>query len=392
MNRSVSTPPGAGHRVQLNPPELNPRGPRPPPWRGPPLTPAPRPAAGRAGRSLLLRRVSGGPRHFCPAKLHDQAHLPVRLVRPTDRPGPGVARFVGAPTPEVGTGSCPHALGRPQIAGPLDLSRASGRRGLWPAPTDRPMRRLSRAGSTGRARGSHGRTAADHDRRRPDARRPAAGSRGRRRRGGARCRPRGPDGMAFCSSSSCSTSICFRPRSRAALAPRVTESSRSGDPNRMPPCSGGASGSASTRTVTVGEDDEALIASAGRHAGRRDRATVTPSRWSAACGGAGASVFAAALAATAERAGRGVVLADCDPWGPGLDVMLGIEDRGGIRWDELAAPVRAAATRCPAPGAAGRPVRPRAAPRCCARAATAVGRSRLPWSTSSSRPAGEPVT
>lgn len=91
------------------------------------------------------------------------------------------------------------------------------------------------------------------------------------------------------------------------------------------------------RTVVVGQDDHVLVdLLAGTVAGGPgDGHTVAVI---AACGGAGASVFAAALAATAERAGRGVVLADCDPWGPGIDVLLGIEKRGGIRWDDLAAP------------------------------------------------------
>lgn len=91
------------------------------------------------------------------------------------------------------------------------------------------------------------------------------------------------------------------------------------------------------RTVTLGADDDVLIdLLAGTLArGPEDGhvLAVIP-----ACGGAGASVFASAVAATAGRAGRGVVLADCDPWGSGLDVLLGIEDRPGIRWDELAAP------------------------------------------------------
>ncbi len=91
------------------------------------------------------------------------------------------------------------------------------------------------------------------------------------------------------------------------------------------------------RTVIVGEQDDVLIGllAGTMSGGPGDGHTVAVI---GACGGAGASVFAAALAATAERGGRGVVLADCDPWGSGLDVMLGIEDRGGIRWDELAAP------------------------------------------------------
>jgi secretion/DNA translocation related CpaE-like protein len=58
-----------------------------------------------------------------------------------------------------------------------------------------------------------------------------------------------------------------------------------------------------------------------------------------ACGGAGASVFASSLALAAARdgSGSGVLLIDCDPWGAGLDLMLGIEDAPGLRWADLAA-------------------------------------------------------
>ena len=42
-------------------------------------------------------------------------------------------------------------------------------------------------------------------------------------------------------------------------------------------------------------------------------------------GGAGASVFAVALALAAQRSTRPVVLADADPWSAGLDVLLGLE-------------------------------------------------------------------
>lgn len=49
-------------------------------------------------------------------------------------------------------------------------------------------------------------------------------------------------------------------------------------------------------------------------------------------GGAGASVFAAAVAVTAVRDGARVLLVDCDPLGGGLDLVLGAEDLGGLRW------------------------------------------------------------
>ena len=55
-----------------------------------------------------------------------------------------------------------------------------------------------------------------------------------------------------------------------------------------------------------------------------------------ACGGAGASVFAAGLALAAAAEQSTALLVDCDPWGPGQDVVLGIETDPGLRWSELA--------------------------------------------------------
>jgi len=49
------------------------------------------------------------------------------------------------------------------------------------------------------------------------------------------------------------------------------------------------------------------------------------------CGGAGASVFAAALGHGAAQA----FLVDADPWGGGLDLALGIERDTGLRWADL---------------------------------------------------------
>ncbi|MGY2083043.1 septum site-determining protein Ssd [Blastococcus sp. SYSU DS0539] len=51
-----------------------------------------------------------------------------------------------------------------------------------------------------------------------------------------------------------------------------------------------------------------------------------------ACGGAGASTVAAALAVAAPR---GAVLLDADPWGGGLDLLLGAELAEGLRWPGL---------------------------------------------------------
>ncbi|MDQ1747705.1 MAG: hypothetical protein QOD07_1968 [Frankiaceae bacterium] len=55
-----------------------------------------------------------------------------------------------------------------------------------------------------------------------------------------------------------------------------------------------------------------------------------------ACGGAGASTLAAALALRRASASK-VTLVDADPAGGGLDVLLGAERVAGTRWPDLAA-------------------------------------------------------
>lgn len=57
----------------------------------------------------------------------------------------------------------------------------------------------------------------------------------------------------------------------------------------------------------------------------------------AACGGAGASTMACALALSAQRAGRSVLLVDLDPFGGGLDLVLGCEAMPGLRWSDVIA-------------------------------------------------------
>jgi secretion/DNA translocation related CpaE-like protein len=51
-------------------------------------------------------------------------------------------------------------------------------------------------------------------------------------------------------------------------------------------------------------------------------------------GGAGATTFACALGQVGARRGRALVV-DADPLGPGIDRVLGLEDRHGVRWDGL---------------------------------------------------------
>ncbi|MDT5095953.1 MAG: hypothetical protein QOH60_5316 [Mycobacterium sp.] len=49
-------------------------------------------------------------------------------------------------------------------------------------------------------------------------------------------------------------------------------------------------------------------------------------------GGAGASIFSAALAMSATDP----LLVDVDPWGGGIDLLLGIEHQSGLRWPDIA--------------------------------------------------------
>lgn len=52
-------------------------------------------------------------------------------------------------------------------------------------------------------------------------------------------------------------------------------------------------------------------------------------------GGAGASVFAAAVGLTALELGHDALLVDCDPLGGGLDLVLGAEQSPGMRWPDV---------------------------------------------------------
>ncbi|MFC7451278.1 septum site-determining protein Ssd [Rhodococcus daqingensis] len=80
-------------------------------------------------------------------------------------------------------------------------------------------------------------------------------------------------------------------------------------------------------------DEPALVESL---ANRRDRAAAGGSVIAVVggCGGAGASTLAAAIALTgpARRPGSRALLVDADPHGGGLDLLLGVEDRPGLRW------------------------------------------------------------
>lgn len=51
-------------------------------------------------------------------------------------------------------------------------------------------------------------------------------------------------------------------------------------------------------------------------------------------GGAGATTFGCALAQVASRSGTALVV-DADPWGPGVDRVLGLDATEGVRWSDL---------------------------------------------------------
>jgi secretion/DNA translocation related CpaE-like protein len=53
------------------------------------------------------------------------------------------------------------------------------------------------------------------------------------------------------------------------------------------------------------------------------------------CGGAGASLLAVALAQVAATA-NGALLIDLDPWGGGIDLLVGGEGTPGLRWPDVA--------------------------------------------------------
>lgn len=53
-------------------------------------------------------------------------------------------------------------------------------------------------------------------------------------------------------------------------------------------------------------------------------------------GGVGASTFAAAMCVTAARAGQRSMLLDCDPYGGGIDLLIGAERIPGWRWPQFA--------------------------------------------------------
>ncbi|MFD4181266.1 septum site-determining protein Ssd [Rhodococcus sp. NPDC058514] len=83
-------------------------------------------------------------------------------------------------------------------------------------------------------------------------------------------------------------------------------------------------------------DEPALVESLAQ---RRDRTSAGGSVIAVVggSGGAGASTLAAAIALTGpvRRAGSRALLVDADPHGGGLDLLLGVEGRPGLRWPSV---------------------------------------------------------
>jgi secretion/DNA translocation related CpaE-like protein len=87
------------------------------------------------------------------------------------------------------------------------------------------------------------------------------------------------------------------------------------------------------RVLTLPADEQDLVAelSEAAHARRRDGRRGAVVAVMAGCGGAGASLFATALARTAQDG----LLVDVDPWSGGIDLALGSESEPGLRWPDL---------------------------------------------------------
>lgn len=90
------------------------------------------------------------------------------------------------------------------------------------------------------------------------------------------------------------------------------------------------------QVVDVVDDEQWLVARIADAADGNSRDAMTVGVL-AGRGGAGASTLAAALAVTAVRHGRTSFLVDADPLGGGINLVLGGEDRVGMRWPELVA-------------------------------------------------------
>ncbi|WP_409331357.1 septum site-determining protein Ssd [Trujillonella humicola] len=103
----------------------------------------------------------------------------------------------------------------------------------------------------------------------------------------------------------------------------------------LPPAGWAAAVELGAERVAVLPADEAWVLQRAGAALRRPVQRGALVAVGAACGGAGASTLAAAVALTAAATGDGALLLDADPWGGGLDLLLGAEHTDGLRWPDL---------------------------------------------------------
>lgn len=97
------------------------------------------------------------------------------------------------------------------------------------------------------------------------------------------------------------------------------------------------------RGVSLGVDEVVFLPDAESHladrladAAEERRAPPAVIGVIGGCGGAGASVLATGVALAGARRGADTLLLDLDPLGGGLDLTVGIENHGGLRWPDLA--------------------------------------------------------
>jgi len=88
------------------------------------------------------------------------------------------------------------------------------------------------------------------------------------------------------------------------------------------------------QVVLLPEAEQSLLDRLTRLADRPDRRALVIAV-TGGCGGAGASVLAAALARAAARVARSLLI-EVDRMGSGADLLLGAEDEPGLRWPDLA--------------------------------------------------------
>lgn len=100
-----------------------------------------------------------------------------------------------------------------------------------------------------------------------------------------------------------------------------------------------------SQVMSTAAVDRFLVQLMAQEQSAAPRANIGAAGWVCAvvggCGGAGASVFAGAVACIAAdrtaTARQGVLLCDLDPYGAGVEVLLGMESHTGVRWPDIAA-------------------------------------------------------